>query len=634
MFHIQSFLSARLFIRPQVVDDDIYFISNISGQLSLYKMRIGGSVPQPLLPPSIALQNPHLIDGHSFYVFPKINKILVMIDSNGDEIYQPMIIPINGGFPEPIFMDELKETRAHLGDCDIKKNTCFLSAESLTAAMNYSYIANLENQSIIKIYESEWGSAPITQIKSNKNVILFESYSAGDVILKEWDANSKETVDLFGTSLSARKQGQDYPISGINGAVLTPREDGLIVTSAIFEDTISPGLLKFSRKDKLIPIEVKGLKHKGTGELEGISHLSNSMYALQYNIDGSSWLYLADFKGKSKKLKVIRTLCGEGQFSGGVLESFYFDKKHSRFVFSFSTATSPTQIYLLSGKKKVKVKTQTSEKVLGIDDKLLSPGEDASFVAEDGLRVSARLYFPSSKLGFKKPRPLIYYVHGGPQGQERPDFAWFSMPLIQFLTLNGFAVFVPNVRGSSGYGLSYMKQVDKDWGGKDRLDHVYAMQLLSKDKRIDINKAAVVGRSYGGYMTLMLAGRHPELWKAAVDMFGPYDLLTFLKRIPESWKPYMKLAVGDLKEDREMLVERSPKTYLPQLACPLMVIQGKNDPRVVLKESQDLVDNLRKAGKQIEFIVFDNEGHDVLKMENRIKCYEEITKFFVKNLQP
>ena len=78
---------------------------------------------------------------------------------------------------------------------------------------------------------------------------------------------------------------------------------------------------------------------------------------------------------------------------------------------------------------------------------------------------------------------MVYYIHGGPQSQERPDFAWFSMPLIQFLTLRGFAVFVPNVRGSTGYGLSYTKHVDKDWGGKDRLDHVHAMtKVLPKDK--------------------------------------------------------------------------------------------------------------------------------------------------------
>jgi dipeptidyl aminopeptidase/acylaminoacyl peptidase len=209
------------------------------------------------------------------------------------------------------------------------------------------------------------------------------------------------------------------------------------------------------------------------------------------------------------------------------------------------------------------------------------------------------------------------------------------MPLIQFLTLNGFAVFVPNVRGSTGYGLSFTKQVDRDWGGEDRLDHVHAIrEFLAKDPRLDIKRAGVVGRSYGGYMTLILAGQHPELWSAAVDMFGPYDLITFSQRIPETWKPYYRIALGnpDIETDRKFLIERSPSTHLHQLACPMMVIQGKNDPRVVEHESRDLVENLRSIGKDIDYLMFANEGHDVLKYENRVTCYNAITNYFKKHL--
>ncbi len=279
----------------------------------------------------------------------------------------------------------------------------------------------------------------------------------------------------------------------------------------------------------------------------------------------------------------------------------------------------------------------TSERILGVDDASLSKGEDASYISHDGLRVSARLYRPSKSLGFKGARPVVYYIHGGPQGQERPDFAWFSMPLIQFLTLRGFAVFVPNVRGSTGYGLSYVKHVDRDWGGQDRLDHVHAMtKVLPKDKRLDVNRAAVVGRSYGGYMTLMQAGLHPDLWKASCDMFGPYDLLTFSERIPETWKPYFKISIGDpaIPEERADLVERSPKTHLHNMSAPMLVIQGRNDPRVVAAESEDLVRQLKEKGKELELLVFEDEGHDVLKYENRVTCYNAITDFFTKYLKP
>jgi dipeptidyl aminopeptidase/acylaminoacyl peptidase len=143
-----------------------------------------------------------------------------------------------------------------------------------------------------------------------------------------------------------------------------------------------------------------------------------------------------------------------------------------------------------------------------------------------------------------------------------------------------------------------------------------------------------VGRSYGGYMTLTLAGRHPELWSAAVDMFGPYDLLTFSDRIPPTWKPYFAIALGDPVNDRAFLIERSPRTHIEQTTCPLLVIQGKNDPRVVESESRDLVEGLRAQGKQVEYLMFENEGHDVLKYENRVACYNAITEFFEKHLKP
>jgi dipeptidyl aminopeptidase/acylaminoacyl peptidase len=244
---------------------------------------------------------------------------------------------------------------------------------------------------------------------------------------------------------------------------------------------------------------------------------------------------------------------------------------------------------------------------------------------------------PSSELGFEGKRPIIYYLHGGPQGQERPDFSWFSMPLIQFLTLQGFAVFVPNVRGSTGYGLRYTKHVDRDWGGQDRLDHVYAMkEVLSKDKRLDTSRAGVVGRSYGGYMTLTLAGRHPDLWAAAVDMFGPYDLLTFLERIPPTWKPYFYIVLGNPEnpEDIKFIKERSPNTYIENITFPMLVIQGRNDPRVVAEESEDLVHHLQEIGKDVEILLFENEGHGVEKYENKVTCYNRITDFFIETLNP
>ena len=416
-----------------------------------------------------------------------------------------------------------------------------------------------------------------------------------------------------------------------------PGGNAALVTTSVFDDKYSLGLIDFANPGGIQPVKLDGLVHTGVGELKDFSHLKGAHYAIQFNIDGCSWLYEGILNEEKRTMLLRHVIVGDGDLTGGVLEHYYYDKAGDRFVLSFSTATSPTQIYTVEAKDRQTIVMHTEERILGIPEKQLSQGEDASFVSFDGTRVSARLYLPAASLGFQGPRPLVYYIHGGPQGQERPDFAWFSMPLIQFLALRGFAVFVPNVRGSTGYGLDYTTQVDRDWGGQDRLDHVHAMtKVLPKDKRLDVKRAAVVGRSYGGYMTLMMTGRHPELWSAACDMFGPYDLLDFLAYTPESEKLYFKLALGDPEtaDGRLFLQERSPKTYMDALACPMLVIQGRNDPRVLARDSENLVADLKKKGKDIEILLFEDEGHDVLKYANRVTCYNAIADFFAKYLKP
>ncbi|HFE66092.1 MAG TPA: S9 family peptidase, partial [Chloroflexi bacterium] len=407
----------------------------------------------------------------------------------------------------------------------------------------------------------------------------------------------------------------------------------VLFSTTIFSDTYSLAWMPLDEPDNIQPVTINGLIHEGQGEMTTLERLEGNRYLLGFNIDGCSWRYEGVLDEETMQLNLDYVLCGQGELANGVLEKLRYDKAGDRYAISFSTAVSPTQLYTLSGPNRDQLQRHTDETILGIPRHLLSTGEDASFTSYDGLRISARLYLPAAELGYTGPHPLVYYIHGGPQGQERPDFAWFSMPFIQFLTLNGFAVFVPNVRGSTGYGFNYMKQVVRDWGGADRLDHVHAMtEILPQDGRIDVNRAGVVGRSYGGYMTLTLAARHPELWSAAIDMFGPYNLVTFARRVPETWKPFIAMLVGDPETEQDFLLERSPYTYMENLACPMLVIQGQNDPRVIEQESRELVESLREMGKEVEYLVFPDEGHDVLKYENRIRVYNTMTDFFKEKL--
>lgn len=134
-------------------------------------------------------------------------------------------------------------------------------------------------------------------------------------------------------------------------------------------------------------------------------------------------------------------------------------------------------------------------------------------------------------------------------------------------------------------------------------------------------------------MTLTLVSRHPDLWRAGVDMFGPYNLITFEDRLPETWRNSFYLSIGNPEKDRDFLVERSPSTYIDDVKCAMMMIQGRNDPRVVEAETNDVVERLRSRGLPVDYLVFEDEGHDVIKYKNRVRCYEEIVQFFSKYLK-
>lgn len=628
---IESLLSARLFIEPQLADDRLFFVSNLSGHLSLYVMDASGGVPEPLLPPQIALQNPELVGGHLFHVLPRLGQILVMIDADGDENYIPHVISIDGGFPEPLAAEVFAGGRSHLLHVDDETDTAFFTVESRDESLMTSFSVDLASRGAESLWQSPYGSYVAAWSPDHSHIVLVDGYTNGDVVLYEVEDGQRRMV--YGTPIEEREPDSDYPLSGFRYAHGTVGGAGVLLTTTLFEDAGSLGFLEFEAPGVVQPVSISGFVHEGGGELEGFEHLDGDRYSVTYNIDGCSWVYAGAFDEPARQFTTDRVLVGEGELAGGVLHGLHYDKGSGRFAAALCTATSPTQLYVLPADETSDPERLTRERALGLSPELLSAGEDASFESHDGLRVSARLYLPSPELRFDGPRPLVYYVHGGPQSQERPDFAWFSMPLIQILTLEGFAVFVPNARGSTGYGLDYAKRVDRDWGGLDRLDHVHAMtEVLPRDERVDVTRAGVVGRSYGGYMTLTLAARHPELWRAAIDMFGPYDLFTFMDRLPETWKPYFALAVGDPEKDREFLVERSPKTHIADITCPLLVIQGQNDPRVVERESRDVVEELRELGREVDYLVFDDEGHDVLKLPNRVRCYDTIVGFFARHL--
>ena len=311
-YRIESLMSARLFLAAQHDQGRIYFLSNISGHLSLYAMNYGGSVPEPLLPPNIALQNPDLIGGYSFYVFPKLGKILVMIDRDGDENYQPMLIPMEGGFPEPAFDNALSGYRVHLADYDKKKNIVYLLAERRDAPIQETYRGNLKSGSLTKLAEGTWAKFPASYNADHNQVLLGEGYMEGDLAL--FLLKKGELKVVYGKPIEQREENESVPLNGIGSVLFSYTGKGTIVTSAIFDDAYSLGYITFAKPGEMLPVKLKGIVHHGLGEMERIGKVKDDLYLVQFNIDGCSWLYEGIFDEDKRQMNLKHVLVGHSRY--------------------------------------------------------------------------------------------------------------------------------------------------------------------------------------------------------------------------------------------------------------------------------------------------------------------------------
>jgi dipeptidyl aminopeptidase/acylaminoacyl peptidase len=206
--------------------------------------------------------------------------------------------------------------------------------------------------------------------------------------------------------------------------------------------------------------------------------------------------------------------------------------------------------------------------------------------------------------------------------------------LYQYLLSRGIGILAPNIRGSTGYGRAYQKLIHRDWGGGDLEDIRHAAEYLRGLAWVEEDRIGVYGGSFGGFATLSALARLPEYWAVGVDIVGPSNLVTFAQSVPPHWRHLMREWVGDPEDDREMLLERSPITYVEKIRAPLLVIQGANDPRVVQAESDQMVERLREKGLEVDYYVDPEGGHGASDREGRLRWYRMVAEFLEERLSP
>lgn len=338
------------------------------------------------------------------------------------------------------------------------------------------------------------------------------------------------------------------------------------------------------------------------------------------NEEGYSRLHIYDLQTKAEinPPSIPKGVLGNNQLMK------WSDKGH-KILFTLSSGKRPEGIWLLDIDAdfvgKISENNMSTE-----DESFLVEPELKRFTSFDGLTVPYWLYVPYGRTNEKFP--VVIDIHGGPESQTKPEFKQFT----QYLISEGIAVVAPNIRGSIGYGKIYTHLDDVE----KRLDSVRDIEALVahliSSGIAQKGKLAVMGSSYGGFMTLSCAARYPDLWACAIDTVGMYDLVTFLENTAEYRRAHRESEYGTLEKHYDILKSVSPAAKIADIIAPIMIIQGRNDPRVPVTEAEQAVSVLRSLGRTVEYLCYEDEGHGVVKLTNKMDSYSKMTDFLRKYL--
>ena len=328
------------------------------------------------------------------------------------------------------------------------------------------------------------------------------------------------------------------------------------------------------------------------------------MIAFTTNEDGRSILHLWDTKGE---VELPAPQVPAGQVSG-----IEWHKNNKDLGFVLDSAKTSGDVYSLDVKTP-KVERWTKSETGGINTTNFSEPELIHWKSFDGKTMSGFLYKPPAK--FMGKRPVVINIHGGPEGQSRPGFLGKNNYLLNEL---GVAILFPNIRGSSGYGKTFLK-LDNGMLREDSYKDVSTLIDYIKSRfDLDANRIMVMGGSYGGHMTLAMSAFYSDKIRCAMAVVGPSNLVTFLENTQGYRRDLRRVEYGDEREKdmRAFLEKIAPSNNADKIKKPLFVVQGKNDPRVPASESIQMVEAVRKNGTPVWFLMANDEGHGFAKKKN------------------
>ena len=599
---MEQFFAVRRFSSVLAFTADgsqLLFASNMSGQFNLWRVPVEGGWPDQL-----TAFTDETVRGAG--VSPTDGRILLCADHDGDEFHQLYMLDSERGWPHQL-TDE-PEVQHYVS-----------GAAWSSDGTKFAYAANARNPSDMEVWVRDERSEE-TRAVFGEGMFSFPGHFSPDgskLLTLDFRNNSDASIHLVDLDTGETRE-------------LTPHDDDAIFFSGPWAPDGS-GFYMLTDAGS----EFRGLAFYdlASDRYEWVEEPTQDVDDVTASTDGRVLAWLVNDNGYDRlRLRDLETgsdlpepdlPAGSRPHLTGAEPPLALSPDGSHAALILSTPRRPPEAWVVETATG-KATPVTDSRMGGLYEDDLVDVELVSYPTFDGREIPAWLYRPEAE----GKVPVVLSIHGGPEAQEKPLY----QPLYQYLLSRGIAVLATNIRGSTGYGKSYQRLVQRDWGGGDMQDWEHAVKWLHEQDWAEKEKIGIHGGSYGGFAVLTCVTRLPQYWAAAVDIFGPSNLVTFAKAVPPTWKRFIARFVGDPETEADFLMERSPITYVENLQAPLLVIQGATDPRVVKGESDQLVEKLESLSREVEYVVFDDEGHGFTKRPNELKAYGLAAGWLEKHL--
>lgn len=478
--------------------------------------------------------------------------------------------------------------------------------------LSYSSSAKSVNGMDCWLHDTETGENRL--IVKNQGIGVCE-FSPDNRRALAWRMVSRGNTDLYLVDVESSEEQHLTPHKGValsQGGLFLDNE------TVVFATNIDREMLALARVDiadgAAKPLEI--LVGREDAELAGIEKLSNGRLLLNWNAAGRSEIAFFDLAAgeitSGPSLPAELVVASEASADG------------TQVLFTVSGSAMPTNVWRLNPASGVFTQiSQTPHE--GVDLAVLVRPELRTYTAHDGLELSGWLYRPH---GRDEPGPMVLSFHGGPEGQERPSFRATYQALLSL----GIAVFAPNVRGSSGFGKTFVNLDNGVLRFNGIKDIEATVKFVTNARLADPERIGIMGGSYGGYMVMAGITQYPEMFAGGANLFGIVNFETFFANTEPWMAAISTIEYGDPATEPELLRELSPIHRIDRIITPTIVLHGANDTNVPVVEAEQVVENLKKRGVPVKYVLFPDEGHGWGKVENRVTSDVEIVKWFETHL--